>query len=140
MNKPKIVALRAAGSAPPEQGVVIAGRLVEVGQSHLLGPFVDLLGAIDLVASAATGPNAPGAEERALEAAYRSLFQFFRALLPSAGSEALEGLTYSTSLLLVGEAVEASRVVEPLPELRRLAASRSTSVRSRRTSDGRSGQ
>jgi len=97
-------------------GVVVGGQLVSTGQDQLLGPFVGVLRAIENLASLA-GADAPGGatEESAIRTAYRSLFLFFRALLPSAGHEAIEGLTYSTSLLLVGEAIEAGRGVVAAP-------------------------
>lgn len=101
-------------AAPPSSdGLVLGGRLMEVSQSHLLEPFAAVLASVEEIAtlgaggSVGNGPN----EESCVRAAYRSLYEFFHALLPSANHDAIDGLTYSVALLLVREAIETGRVV-----------------------------
>ena len=101
---------------PTGSGIVIGGQLSEVNQTHLLEPLLGLLESVETLASVGAhggqgGPN----EENAIRSAYRALYQFFHALLPSASHQALDGLSYSTALLLVGEAIEAGRIVLPSP-------------------------
>lgn len=80
-------------------------------QGHLIEPFERLLTSLDqLVESGAAGSPIPG-ERACVEDTGRSLFSFFQALLPTASGDALEDLTYSVALLLLGEAIEANRVV-----------------------------
>jgi hypothetical protein len=117
-DRAKVVAVERIAPAPAD-GVLIGGRLVPTGQDQLLEPFVNLLGAVeDLASLAGAGVPAGATEESVIRAAYRSLFHFFRTLLPSAGHEAIDGLTYSVSLLLVGEAIEAGRGVMAAPPSR----------------------
>lgn len=92
--------------------LVIDGQLVPVGQEHLLEPFGELVVAIDALAQTATDQTVSGDERTCLEQTYRVLARFFKALLPSASAEAIDGLAYSVSLLLVGEAIEAAGMVE----------------------------
>jgi len=115
---PNVARVLAVGSVQPatQDVIVTGGQTYEIGQSHLLEPFVGLLGSLERLASAipcgaANNPN----EEACVRAAYNSLYCFFETLLPSACHETIDGLTYSVCLLLVGEAIEASRVVVPLP-------------------------
>jgi hypothetical protein len=117
-DRAKVVAVDRIAPAPAD-GVLIGGRLVPTGQDQLLEPFVNLLGAVeDLASLAGAGVPAGATEECVIRAAYRSLFHFFRTLLPSAGHEAIDGLTYSVALLLVGEAIEAGRGVMAGPPSR----------------------
>ena len=97
------------------EGVSIGGRLAEIGQSHLLGPFLDLVEAVERTADVAGGDEASGGEQTCIERLYRSLFAFFSALCPSANEELVHSLTYSVALLLVGEAIEVSHIVAPGP-------------------------
>jgi hypothetical protein len=106
-------------------GIVLGGQLIEVVQNHLLEPFVGLLAAIEGLATvAATGGQGGPGEEASVRALYRSLYHFFHTLLPSAGHPAIDGLTYSAALLMVGEAIEAARIV--------VAPSNRTEVRGRK--------
>jgi len=112
---------RAAG-----HGIVIGGRMVEVSQDHLLEPLVHLLTSVEQMATVASlgkdGPN----EEACVRTAYRSLYLFFHTLLPSASHQVIDGLTYSVSLLLVGEAIEVGRhVVGPPTHAQKPAIARS---------------
>jgi len=111
-NTAKVLPVEPIEPAAPN-GVVIAGQMIEVGQNHLLPPFAALLAAVEKMALVAAGGCAQraGDEEACVATAYRALYDFFRALLPSASHEGIDGLTYSVSLLLVGEAIETSRVV-----------------------------
>jgi hypothetical protein len=107
----------ASAATPPADGIVLAGRLIEIAQPHLLEPFADLLASIEALASvAAQGRPAGPNEEAAVRAIYRSLYRFFHTLLPSASHPAIDGLTYSVALLLVGEAIEAVRNVVTPPK------------------------
>jgi len=110
-NRPTVLTVERAEPASAD-GIVIGGHLIEVSQNHLLEPFLSLLASVEGLASAAAnggqgGPN----EEICVRAVYCSLYQFFHTLLPSASHQAIDGLTYSASLLLVGEAIEAGRIV-----------------------------
>jgi len=87
--------------------LVLGGRRIEVSQHQLLEPFAQLLESVEQVASVAGRAASASETKDHLRRAYRGLYEFFRALLPSASHEALDGLTYSVALLLVGEAIEA---------------------------------
>jgi len=110
-NLARIVPAEWAKPAPLD-AVVIGGKTIEVSQNHLLEPFVGLLGTMERLASVAGQGGQGGAdEETCVRAVFCSLYSFFQTLLPSASGEAIDGLTYAVSLLLVGEAIEANRNV-----------------------------
>jgi hypothetical protein len=99
---------------PATDVIVLAGRTVVTNQNHLLEPFVGLLTSVEEMATLAAGGIPAGPDEAAcIRTAYRALYCFFHVLLPSAGHEVIDGLTYSVALLLVAEAIEVNRVVVP---------------------------
>lgn len=113
--RPAGVVSIARGEPAATEGICIDGRVIEVSQNHLLEPFLDLVRSVERIAAMAAGAEDGSGEHACLEETYRSLYTFFQVLLPSASHDVIDGLTYSVSLLLVGEAIEASRIVAPGP-------------------------
>jgi len=106
----RVVPVEASGDTGADF-LTIDGRATTLAQDHLLAPFARLLAAVDGL----VGAPFDGDEEERVREMYGALYDFFHALLPSASHAALDPLSYSVALLLVGEAIEAARVVADGP-------------------------
>jgi hypothetical protein len=116
MALPSCNAVVAPVDAPPRPSpnrVFLGDCEMPVAQDHLLEPFTGVLAAIDQLASLPAA--VPESEKTLLGNLYAAFYRFFKALLPSARHEVLHDLTYSVSLFLVGEAIEANRGVLDSP-------------------------